>query len=204
MALLLHQRGSLPLHANAIEIDGRAYAFMGPSGSGKSTLAAAFHERGCQVIADDVCVVSLATGGLAVAHAGIPRLRLREDALVATGRETNDFERSYAGDDDYRKFDVPLPCTQETSVPLAAIILLSPGDEVRLSPLEGVEAVGAIFANTYRGSFIPKAGDAAAHWRACMELVSTVPLFRLDRPMERRSIDQIIKILEERIGLIGS
>ena len=70
---LLHQRGLLPLHANAVEIDGKAVAFMGPSGAGKSTLAAWFHDRGHRVIADDVCVVGLDTDGRPYAAPGLPR-----------------------------------------------------------------------------------------------------------------------------------
>jgi hypothetical protein len=33
---ILHQRGLLPLHSNAMEVGGRAFAFTGPSGAGKS------------------------------------------------------------------------------------------------------------------------------------------------------------------------
>ena len=86
MGILLHQRGLLPLHANAIEIDGKAVAFMGPSGSGKSTLAAWFHDQGYCVIADDVLVVRFDQEGQAQACAGLPRLRLWKDVLEATGR----------------------------------------------------------------------------------------------------------------------
>ena len=57
MGALLHQRGLLPLHTNAVEVGGRAFAFMGKSGAGKSTLAAWFHDRGFRIVADDVCVV---------------------------------------------------------------------------------------------------------------------------------------------------
>ena len=71
MGLLLHQRGDLPLHANAIEIDGKALAFAGPSGSGKSTLAGAFHDRGYRVIADDVCVVR-SVGGSGGSRGALP------------------------------------------------------------------------------------------------------------------------------------
>ena len=63
MGVLLHQRGLLPLHANAVEIDGKAFAFMGASGSGKSTLAAWFHDHGYRIIADDVCAVRFETEG---------------------------------------------------------------------------------------------------------------------------------------------
>src|SRR5687768_4578943 len=51
-AALLHQRGLLPLHANAIIVDGRVIAFMGHPGAGKSTMAAWFHDRGFGILSD--------------------------------------------------------------------------------------------------------------------------------------------------------
>jgi hypothetical protein len=73
MGLLLHQRGVLPLHANAVEIEGRAFAFMGPSGAGKSTLAAWFHDQGYRVVADDVCAVQFDGRSRPTVSQGLPR-----------------------------------------------------------------------------------------------------------------------------------
>ena len=201
MGLLLHQRGCLPLHANAIDIGGQAFAFMGPSGAGKSTLAAAFHDRGYKVIADDVCVVSFDNGEAPVVSAGIPRLRLREQALEATGRAAADYEPSYDGDETFRKFDVPTVCEPSDPIPLAAIFELADGSEVELLRLGGVDAIEAIFANTYRGGFISLTGDPGMHWRNSVRLVSGVPIFKLRRPMELASIPQILDLLEEHVGL---
>lgn len=193
--LLLHQRGYLPLHASTIEIAGRGYAFLGPSGSGKSTLATAFHDKGYRVVADDVCVIGFDDDGVAFAHGGIPRLRLWADALAASGRSAGDYQLSYAGDEQFRKFDVP---TKEVarSVPLGAIVELASGDQMNCHALGGLEAVEAIFANTYRGGFVASAGEPAAHWRACMQLVAAVPVSRLHRPLRLDTMDQIIAHFE--------
>ena len=78
--LLLHQRGLLPLHANAVEIDGRAVAFAGGPGAGKSTLAAWFSDRGFALIADDVAVIDF-EGKTPIIQPGLPRLRLWERAI---------------------------------------------------------------------------------------------------------------------------
>ena len=94
------ERGLLPLHANAVEIDGRAVAFMEESGAGKSTLAAWFHDHGYRIIADDVCVVDFDPSGCPVAIPGLPRLRMWEEALKITGRSVDEFQRSYADPDD--------------------------------------------------------------------------------------------------------
>lgn len=77
LGALLHQRGNLVLHANAIRVGDGAVLFAGVSGAGKSTTAAVFHQMGYQVIADDVTAVN--QEGHVVG--GFPQLKLWEDAL---------------------------------------------------------------------------------------------------------------------------
>src|SRR5258708_9269606 len=95
MGAIFHQRGLLPLHANAIEVGGQAVAFVGPSGAGKSTLAAYFRDRGYRVLCDDVCVVSFGSDGEPLAWPGIPRIKLSGRALAALVRRVCDLERVF-------------------------------------------------------------------------------------------------------------
>jgi hypothetical protein len=179
---LLHQRGILPLHANAIEVDGKAVAFMGASGAGKSTLAAWFHDRGHRVAADDVCVVRFGAKTPFVSP-GLPRLRLWLEALEAMGREPATYARSYAGRD-LEKFDVPV--ARETSagadLALGAVYLLDRGERFAIHPLAGIEAAEAAYANTYRGQYIGAAKGYLSHWAACVQLVQSTPIYCLKRP----------------------
>jgi hypothetical protein len=142
-AILIYQRGLLPLHANAIEIDGRAVAFLGESGAGKSTLAAWFNDRGARILSDDVCVVGFGDGGgegeVPLAMPGLPRYRLWRDALERSGRDAAHHPRSYFGDDEYDKFDVAVPAAKSTDVPLpvAALYVLEQGKKFAVEPLVG-------------------------------------------------------------------
>ena len=199
MGMLLHQRGLLPLHANAIEIDSHAIAFMGPSGAGKSTLAAWFHDHGYRVLSDDVCAVGFEQG-LAVVRPGLSRLRLWDDALAVTGRDEAGFARSFAGDEDYRKFDVPIAVEEDdASLTLAAVYVLERGDNLDVIPLHGAEAIEAVFANTYRGQFVHGAGASRTHWEACVMLVRTVKVFRLTRPWGHDLLDDQIAQIQEHV-----
>lgn len=186
MGLLLHQRGLLPLHANAVEIEGKAFAFMGPSGSGKSTLAAWFHDRGLRIVADDVCVIGFDQRGHPHANPGLPRLRLWREVLELTGRDPVRFEHAYAGDPEWEKYDVPLSADYVATTPvrLAAIYLLERGDPMAIEPLSGVAAAKALFANTYRGEEVVRSGKPREHWEACMRLVKRLPIFSIRRPWE--------------------
>ena len=186
MGILLHQRGLLPLHANAVEIDGRAYAFTGASGAGKSTLAAWFHDHGYRIIADDVCAISFDEAESPSVAPGLPRLRLWREALERSGRDAAEYERSYAGDDSWDKYDVPLPQEAAISamVPLGGIYLLEKGDTLAITRLQGLEAIEAMFANTYRGAHVPAFGDVGKHWQSCVRLASHTPIFQLVRPWD--------------------
>ena len=194
---LLHQRGLLPLHANAVEIGGMAVAFLGESRAGKSTLAAAFHDLGCRIIADDVCVVGFDAEGRPYATPGLPRLRLWAEALELMGRGTAGFEHSYVGDGGLDKFDVPLEPSSavRSDVPLAALYLLACGKEFSVQQLTGVEAADAVFANTYRGSFVSAANGLQNHWSSAVRLVRSVPVFRAERQWSLAALDEQCRML---------
>ena len=200
LGILLHQRGQLPLHANAVEIKGRAFAFVGRSGAGKSTLAALFHDMGHRILADDVCVVRFAADGQALAAAGIPRLRLWKETLLALGREPAAYEFSYAGDESWEKYDVPLDQVNVDEVPLGGIYVLDVGDRFDVTPLSGLEAAQVVFENTYRGRFVRSAGNPARHWAASLDLIAAVPIFRLTRRWDLSLIKQDAAALIEHIS----
>ncbi len=193
MGVVLHQRGLLPLHANAVEIGGQAVAFTGHSGAGKSTLAAWFHDRGARVLSDDVCVVELDAEGRAIANPGLPRMRLWRDALHRSGRDPGQFQPTWASDSTYDKFDVPIAAAATAAEPIAlkAIYLLrNRAGGFAINRLTGAAAAGALISNTYRGSFIATVGDSAAHWRQCVALAAAVPVFEVARPFDPDGFDQ--------------
>ncbi|MFL6863801.1 MAG: hypothetical protein ACJ8DZ_12480 [Allosphingosinicella sp.] len=180
---LLHQRGLLPLHANAIDIAGRAFAFSGHSGAGKSTMAAWFHDRGHRILADDVCVIGFDAAGTALAYPGIPRLRLWREALEASGRDADGFHRSF---DDLDKYDVPTVREAPLEpLPIAGIYLLRKAgegsEEAGIARLTGVDAVETLMSNTYRGGYLRTIGRTGDHLAACLRVARAVPVFRAAR-----------------------
>ena len=191
-AILIYQRGLLPLHANAIEIDGRAVAFLGESGAGKSTLAAWFNDRGARILSDDVCVVGFGEDGRPLAMPGLPRYRLWRDALERSGRDAADHPRSYFGDDEYDKYDVAVPAAKSADAPLpvAALYVLEQGDAFAVEPLVGIAAAQALFAHSYRGGYLSVIGGQEAHWRSCLRLIQTVPVFRARRRWGAAAMDE--------------
>lgn len=179
---ICHQRGLLPLHANAVEVDGRAIAFAGPSGAGKSTLAAYFRNNGRRLLCDDVCVVSFDRAGKPLAWPGIPRIKLWGDALAAFGRDAGDLERVYDGED---KFSLPFtPDPLLTAFPLRGIYLLGlavPDSPPEIRPLGGAEAFNAVISNIYRWEFAAPLGRSQAHFANVVSLLKSTAVFAADR-----------------------
>jgi hypothetical protein len=192
MGMLIHQRGLLPLHGNAIEIGGKAVAFVGHSGAGKSTLAAWFHDHGYRILSDDVSVVRFDPAGTPLLSAGIPRLRLWREAVEASGRVTDSYDRSYAGDEGYDKYDVPVApaATAEGALPLAAVYALRRGERFGIERLGPVDSADVLFANTYRGAYLDHSATKLQHWQACLKLIEQLPIFDLYRPWSLGTLGQ--------------
>jgi len=197
MGMILHQRGLLPLHANAVVIDGRAYAFTGPSGAGKSTLAAWFQDHGYGLLSDDVCVIGSNDAGQAIAYPGLPRLRLWRDAVERSGRTTADFSRSYEEDnDDWEKYDVPTTADARSTdaTVLGGVFLLERAADPQILRLSPAESLAVLFGNIYRGEYL--ATDAYERaWRACLAVASRIPMFRWHRPWDAARFDEMATAL---------
>ena len=183
MGCLLHMRGVFALHANAVEFSGTAAAFMGASGDGKSTLAAWFADKGYRVLADDVCAVRFNVEGEPTVSPGLRRLRLWKDAIEARGLVTSKFRKSYAGIDEFEKYDVPLAPEMQTThgCLLRAIYVLGRSDQPSITGVQGRDALELLFNHTYRGQYLDRVGSARQHWTSCVRLVAAVPVFRFER-----------------------
>lgn len=191
MGMLLHRRGDLPLHANAIVVDGRAWAFMGESGSGKSTFAASLLRGGHALLADDVCVVRVMQQNGPTAFAGMPRMRLWEDAAIHAGHDPDGLQLVVPGDPAYRKFDVPLSgALSSESAPLQVLCLLEWGESWRVDDVTGAAMVEALFAHSYRGEYVGTLGDPQRHWANCVALAKQVRMFRYVRPRDQGRMDR--------------
>lgn len=84
LAFQLYVRGSLVLHASAVDLGGVAVAFVGRSGMGKSTMAALMCADGARLITDDVLRVD-SPGAEPRARLGATDVRLRKGASEVLG-----------------------------------------------------------------------------------------------------------------------
>jgi len=197
LGILCHQRGLLPLHANAIVVDEGAVAFAGHSGSGKSTLAAHFQRAGYEILCDDVCVISF-EGGTPSAWPGLPRLKLWGDAVAAFGHDPAGLDQAIEGMD---KYHVPLESAGlARPIPFRRLYLLSrsaEAEESELVRLTGVAAMEAIMAQTYRGAYLGPMGLAGRHFRQCATLASSAAVFAAPRTWGYDVLEREAKRLEE-------
>lgn len=205
LGALLHQRNLLPLHANSIEIAGRAVAFMGHSGAGKSTMAAWFYDQGFEILADDVCVVTIGEGAT-MAQPGIPRLRMWRDALEASGRSAEAYELSF---DDAEKYNVPTRTpVSPAAIQLGAVYLLkkleADASKPLIEPLRGIDALEALVANTYRGAYVRLFGGTKAHLASCMALAKSVPVFAVHRRWGKEHLEEQFRQIEEHARSIAT
>lgn len=194
LGLLCHQRGIVPLHAAAVEVDGKAVLLAGPSGVGKSTLAAAFLDRGHRVLSDDVAPLDW-SGPEPLILPSLQRIRLWRDSAECAGWSIDTLEPCR---DDLQKFSKPLDAAH-ADVPLqpSALIHVFRRDErnsgIRFDRLRGVEAVQAMRQQIYRWrSLVGLIGRGDA-LRRVSQAAPLIPLhFSLRRPMRFRHLEETV------------
>ena len=159
-ALTAAWRGLLPLHACAVELDGRAVLIAGAGGAGKSTLTAGLLASGARFVADDLVVVRVGEGRVAgrnIVTRGRPTIRLHPDTASAL-----DTIHAWPvpGDPRGKWLARPRARSNAFELNLSAILILGDGIAEGAAPAQG--AVLRLFPHLFRRAWIdalPMRGD---------------------------------------------
>ncbi len=184
---LLHQRGHLVLHADAVQVGGAAIAVVGPRGLGKSTTATALVWAGHALVADDVVAVA-ADGTVAP---GSPWLRVWPDALRAVGVDPEALARVHP---EVEKRWLRAPSAASAPVRLAAIYALARGPELAVEPLSGVEAVVELVRHTYGVEALVGAARGE-NLRRAAALARSVGVWRVTVPEALGGLGALVELL---------
>jgi hypothetical protein len=169
------ERGDLPLHAAAVDVDGSALLLAAPGRFGKTTLAGAFLREGHRVLSEDV---SCCSDGPSV-FPGPAMLRIRRDMY-----QRLEFPRTQVVGEDPERIYLTLdePARGDGSpVPIRGVVFLRRADVStaieRIPPESAVPDLWALSLN------LPTDKSRARCFQGVTRLAAEVPVWNLHRQL---------------------
>jgi hypothetical protein len=193
LAVLLHQRGFLVLHASSVRMDG-AVAFLGDSEWGKSTTAAALYRMGHPLVADDVLAVGMSDARPAVRRA-FPRIKLWPESIRALGIEPTELLTIHP-ELEKQAFRTPVGFDDD-DLPLSRIYVLSNGPAVRIEELDEQDAFIELVRHSYVASLLRDTGAETRHFEQCAQLARAGLVRRLVIGGSLDRVADVIRAVEE-------
>jgi hypothetical protein len=180
-------RGDFPLHAAAVEVDGRAVLLAAPGYSGKTTLAAGFDSAGYRVLSEDVSCIRLTSTPALVP--GPAMLRVRKD--VAGSLQLPGAREVTVGDDRVHFSLDPDRRGDCTPIPIRSVVFLRPGNrDVKLEPVAPVEALRDLWALSFR---LPTVEDRERCFRDLTILLNAIPVWDLSRALRLDGLRRVVE-----------
>lgn len=178
--ILLVRRGIVPLHANGVIIDGKAYAILGDCDDRKYTLGAAFIEAGCKLLSVDIVAVSMdeKTNALTT-YSSYSQQKLCKD-------------------------EVPVTCMfQREPVPLAGIFELEKTDtlQVVIKPLTPLQRVQLLRNHFFHDMLLKEMKLEPWLLTFVTKVALAIPFYKLTWPINRYMasgmVNQIVHTVQE-------
>jgi hypothetical protein len=205
LSIYLMNQGLFSLHAGTVTNGQYCISFMGESGVGKSTTSTYFIDQGFRLLADDVTLVKIdAVDKQPRVWPAMPSMKLWPDSVQQLQRNPSELAL-IAPSEDKRRLNVSYAFEPSGNLPLKAIFLLEPSDQVQVPQvqrLQNKDSFTAIASNVYRAEAVPWLKQTANHFRFCSHLAQQVPVFRLQRPYEPFDIDSIYQLVNQTVAAL--
>lgn len=173
-ALTAAWRGMIPLHACAVELDGKAVLIAGAAGAGKSTLTADLLARGARFVADDLVVARIGDDGRIGVARGRPTIRLHAD--TAARLDTID-AAPVPGDPRGKWLAQPRRHSHADTLDLSAVLILdaqTPPEDT--APTPAAISASRLFAHLFRKRWIKALPMRTALMRDLLTIATKVPV----------------------------
>ncbi len=200
MAVVLLQRGSMPLHASGIIKDNKLILFTGDSGAGKSTTLAYLVSKGYRIFTDDVCVLQTDPVNEQIIQgiASYPMLKLWDDAILKL--ENDSFsDKSFRVKPELDKYGYFFHDTfLKEPFPIDKIFILKKStgiNKVSSKKLSGIEAFQQLEKQAYRKYLITNQVLRTLHFKAISILSRNAAIIQISRPVNG-TIEQLIETME--------
>ncbi|MFF5396678.1 aldolase [Peribacillus butanolivorans] len=200
MGIILLQKKVIPLHGSAVNINGKAYAFVGDSGAGKSTLAAAFLKEGFQLLSDDILPISLSKENIPFITPTYPQQKLWQESLQVFGIEKKDYQPLFERE---TKFAVPVTSSfSNKPLPLSSVFELVKTEhgEVTLQKINQLERFRTLFCHTYRNFLVPRLGLMEWHFMESVNILNKIHMYQLHRPNTGFTVNNLVSQILENIN----
>ena len=201
LAVILHQRGFLTLHAGAVAINNSVVAFLGFSGEGKSTITAALHNRGYALVSDDVVAIEMSNPQCPWVFSGFGQLKLFPEVALSLGHDALAMPLLHP---ELKKVSHRVAEQfGQTPLRLATLYILADGDELGIETLKPQEALVELLRHSY-AIRLADLVDPSTHFRRCAALIPSVRIARLTRPRDLSQLAAVAALVEQDIKQTGN
>jgi hypothetical protein len=194
----LERRGIPALHASAVEVNGRAVAFLSGNGGGKTGLAATLMQAGHSLLTDDILPVEEIAGTFH-ARPGYPQMRMWPDEAAHFIERSEELPIVLPG---LAKRRVPVGAGgfgtfHDSSLPLAGLYIVERRAEGPVDILDVYprDALIELVRHSFSPHLVEAAGLQPSRFDLFARLVRNVPVRRLVYPSGFERLPEVVEIV---------
>jgi hypothetical protein len=198
LAVVLHKRSLLVIHASSVAIDGSAIAFLGTGGMGKSTMAATLYARGHTLISDDLLALDVGNATQPMAIPSFPQFKLWPEAVAAAlGDDPETLPCLTSGYE--KRVRQAIANFSSRPLPVKAFFILSSGSTTAITLIPPHERIFHLIANSHIARIakpLVEGLGASSHFHSITSSIKNVPVYRLERPFSLSLLPDVAQLVE--------
>lgn len=194
IAMLLHKRGRLILHANAVNMYGGAVLFIGDRGRGKSTISLALNEKGHNLLSDDVLSIQMSLSEFPKVIPGFPGMKLWPESIVNINENPEVMPKLHFNTD--KRYYSVKNNFSHVLMPIKIIYLIEKSNGINIENMKPQEAVMELIKSSYCFKLFDN-NELSENLKKCTKIVNSVPVKRLKIKHSFENLPNLVKIIED-------